>query len=106
MVTTGHQVFTVKVTTDGSSMTDRKYHVELKAFYKEEQQWMPKKVMLTDYISYSEIIGEHIRMSIIFVLILRGHATDFVIATINWAIVWKIKTPGMICSPRGEKKSF
>lgn len=33
MVTTGHQVFTVKLQPlDGSSMTDRKYHVELKAF--------------------------------------------------------------------------
>lgn len=33
MVTTGHHVFTVKLQPlDGSSMTDRKYHVELKAF--------------------------------------------------------------------------
>lgn len=33
MVTTGHQVFTAKLQPlDGSSMTNRKYHVELKAF--------------------------------------------------------------------------
>lgn len=33
MVTTGHQVFTVKLQPlDGSSRTNRKYHVELKAF--------------------------------------------------------------------------
>ena len=35
MVTTGHQVYTVKLQLlGGRSMTDRKYHVELKAFIK------------------------------------------------------------------------